>query len=349
MTATAGFLDEPQPGYISHTVLSAPFVSNLSYLDATMLLAKVAAPAALHMTAATQRCREGHADHPEASAYSVAFNTTQSFQSACEQRPRLHRQWLAYLRYTGEEDDGIIELLNGLGWFNVSSACIVNMSEVIIHLWIMVNGEKLTFHVSHQVSTHSITTAKTLARLNPSLQLTIQVAHTLPTNGATSLQPLVQDLSKTDRGADNVSRRIVVQHRIPTSPQTVKDAAVYLLNLPSLSAAVGGKSLRQRILAELRTHAEILRMNTSATLILLSDLLSDNAGTYDGDVKATAQFRDLSLWQMTNGWGMDLAELMDLVNGLQDGMGQLVINDKLRLRNGATVALYVRYQSKWGL
>lgn len=129
MTATAGFLSEPQPGYIAHTALSAPFVSNLSYLDAAMLLAETAAPAALHMTAATQRCMDGHSDRPEASAYSLAFNTSQTFQSAYEQRPRLHRQWLAYLRYTGAEDDGIIELLNGLDWFSLSSACIVDVSE----------------------------------------------------------------------------------------------------------------------------------------------------------------------------------------------------------------------------
>lgn len=47
MTATAGFLCEPQPGYISHSPLSAPFITDLSYLDATMFLAGTVAPAAL--------------------------------------------------------------------------------------------------------------------------------------------------------------------------------------------------------------------------------------------------------------------------------------------------------------
>lgn len=140
----------------------------------------------------------------------------------------------------------------------------------------------------------------------------------------------------------------MVQHRVLGSPQTVKDAAIYILNLPSLSAAVAGDSLRKRIQTELRAHAEILRVNTSATLILLPDLLSDNSGTGDRDVKATAYLSDLSLWQMTNEWGMDLVDLMDLVNGMQDGIGRLVVSDKLRLRNGATMALYVKYQSRWG-
>lgn len=128
MTATAGFLSEPQPGYIAHTTLSAPFVSNISYLDAAMLLAETATPAALHMTAATQRYMDGDSDRPGASAYGIAFNTTQTFQSACEQQPKLYRQWLAYLRCTGAEDDGMIELLNKLDWFSLSSACIVNVS-----------------------------------------------------------------------------------------------------------------------------------------------------------------------------------------------------------------------------
>lgn len=158
----------------------------------------------------------------------------------------------------------------------------------------------------------------------------------------------MQNLSGTDGDGDNLSRRIKVQYRAPASPQTVKDAAVYILNLPTLSTAIGGDCLRSQIVAELRAHAEILRVNTSATLILLSDLLSESKGVDDRDVKATAYFRDLSLWQMTNGWGIDLAELVDLVNGMQDGMGQLIISDKLRLRNGAIVALYVKYQSKWG-
>jgi len=206
----------------------------------------------------------------------------------------------------------------------------------------------LTFHLSRQVGAHSTATAKTLARLNPTLRFIVQLTNTGSTNGAILQQRSAQNLVETDILGDNLNRRIVVQHRAPASPQTVKDAAVYMLNLPSLSAAVGGDSLRNRILAELRTHAEILRVNTSATLILLPDLLFDDAGTDDRDVKATAYLRDLSLWQMTNEWGMDLAELMELVNGVQDGMGRLVISDKLRLRNGATVALHVKYQAKWG-
>ena len=159
--------------------------------------------------------------------------------------------------------------------------------------------------------------------------------------------PSAQDLTGAGELSQDLNRRILVQHRAPASPQTVKDAAVYILNLRSLSDAVWGDLLRGRTLAELRTHAEILRENASATLILLPDVLSDSPRTDDRDIKSSAYLRDLSLWQMTNGWGMDLMELIELVNCVVEDTGRLVVSDKLRLPNGATVGLCVKYQSKW--
>ena len=130
MTATAGFLHEPQPGHIAHTALSAPFVTNLSFLDATMFLAETAAPTALHMATATQRY--GHVESPSDSAYSIAFNTSQPFQLACVERTRLQRQWSAYRRCTGDMDDSVTELLGRLNWRSLGSACIVDVSLLLL-------------------------------------------------------------------------------------------------------------------------------------------------------------------------------------------------------------------------
>lgn len=135
MTATAGFLHEPQPGHIAHTALSAPFVTKLSYLDAAMFLADIAAPVALQMAATTQR--HGHSTSPSESAYALAFNTSQTFRSACEQRPKLRRQWSAYLQCAGDMDDSVAELLNRLDWRSLGNACIVDVSLVaflILHV-----------------------------------------------------------------------------------------------------------------------------------------------------------------------------------------------------------------------
>jgi len=126
MTATAGFLQEPQPEHIAHTALSAPFVTKLAYLDAAVFLAETAAPSALHMAQATQR--HGSSGLPAESAYNLAFNTAQTFQSACEQRAALQCQWPAYLRCTGDADGGVTELLTRLDWLSLGSACIVDVS-----------------------------------------------------------------------------------------------------------------------------------------------------------------------------------------------------------------------------
>ncbi len=131
MTATAGFLHEPQPSYVAHTVLSAKFVTELSFFDATMFLAERAAPTAMHMTSATQATqRHGHPDTNNdggGSAYSIAFNTTQPFESACMEQPRLQRQYAAYSQYTGSTTDGFVELLSRLNWRSLGNARVVEV------------------------------------------------------------------------------------------------------------------------------------------------------------------------------------------------------------------------------
>lgn len=130
MTATASFLHEPQPGHIAHTALSAPFVTNLSFLDAAMFLAETAAPTSLQMAVATQR--RGDLEPSIDSAYSVAFSTSQPFNSACTNRSRLQRQWSAYYRYAGDADVSVTELLGRLNWRSLGSACIVDVSFLLI-------------------------------------------------------------------------------------------------------------------------------------------------------------------------------------------------------------------------
>lgn len=133
MTATAGFLHEPRPGHIAHTALSAPFVTNLSFLDATMFLAETVAPSSLQMPTSTQRHRERAASTD--SAYSVAFGTSQPFHSACIDRSKLQRQWSSYNRFTGDVDTSLNELLGRLNWRSLGSACIVEVSFLCCLQW----------------------------------------------------------------------------------------------------------------------------------------------------------------------------------------------------------------------
>ena len=154
MMATAGFLHEPEPGHIAHTALSASFVTKLSYLDAAMFLAETAAPTALQMAAATQRY--GHSNRPSECAYTLALNTSQTFQSACEERAKLHRQWSAYLQYTGDMTDSVIELFSRLDWHSLGKACIVDVSLVAFRVVpVRLASLRLTlpFHLCRRVLT----------------------------------------------------------------------------------------------------------------------------------------------------------------------------------------------------
>ncbi|KAL8792411.1 MAG: hypothetical protein Q9195_005025 [Heterodermia aff. obscurata] len=309
MTATAGFLHEPQPGYVAHTALSASFVVRLSNLDAVMFLAQTAAPTALQMPAVTKR--QGHSDSSSGSAYSLAFNTSQTFQSACEQRSKLQRQWAAYLRSTGDKGDSVTELLSRLDWRNLGSACIVDVSPAVART----------------------DTVVALAERYPALHFILQMSEPVSINDSV-LVGRVNELRS----------RITIQKRIAGTPQPIKNAAVYILRVPTSSSGGQFQSLPARISAELRAHLGILHANTAVTLILAPGLLPE-PGTVDSEVDAMARLHDLSILQLTDECAMEMGEVVELVNEIHDSMGRLVVVNQLRSRNSATVALGVKYQA----
>ncbi|KAK8091569.1 hypothetical protein PG997_001930 [Apiospora hydei] len=143
LLASAGFLSEPQPGLLSHTSLSAPFVTNVAYLDAVNFLSQTVVPSAAQMTAATivgqQRQqtqngpRSGGVAKSVQSAYAQAFGPTHSFETACEQKPKLLRQYRAYLQCIGDVDENTddadaVELLLQLDWHALGNARVVIVS-----------------------------------------------------------------------------------------------------------------------------------------------------------------------------------------------------------------------------
>lgn len=127
MTAAAGFLHEPHPTHVAHSALSAPFVTRPSNLDAVMFLSETAAPAAMHMAAATQRF--GQSQRPHESAYNVALNTSTTFVNMCEQRSKLQRQWPAYLRHAmGDVELSVTDVLTCFDWLSLGNATVVEVS-----------------------------------------------------------------------------------------------------------------------------------------------------------------------------------------------------------------------------
>ena len=81
------------------------------------------------MAIATQR--HGHLEPLSDSAYSIAFNTSQPFQLACLERTKLQRQWSAYCRCAGDDNDSVTELLGRLNWRSLGSAYIVDVSFLL--------------------------------------------------------------------------------------------------------------------------------------------------------------------------------------------------------------------------
>ena len=168
-----------------------------------------------------------------------------------------------------------------------------------------------------------------LAKTYPALQFIVQMIEQAQSNDALVGTENVEDF----RG------RITVQKRMPAAVQVVRDAAVYILRLttpfPPLPA---------QILAELSAHLGILRANASATLILAPPLLPE-PGTVGKNIEAMARLRDLSRLQLTNESGLELRELIGMVNSVHDSRGRLLIVNTLRSRNGATAALGVKYEA----
>ena len=168
-----------------------------------------------------------------------------------------------------------------------------------------------------------------LAKKFPALQFIVQMTEPAQSHNGLFGAEKVEDF----RG------RITVQQRMPAAVQEVKEAAVYILRLttpfPPLPA---------QILAELSAHLGILRANAFATLILAPPLLPE-PGMVGPNVEAMARLQDLSRLQLTNGSGLELRDLIDMVDSVHDSTGRLVVVNRLRSRNGATVALGVKYEA----
>jgi hypothetical protein len=144
MTGMAGFLQQPQPGHVAHTAVSAPFVTKPSLLDAALFISEVAAPSALSMAAATQNY--GVSQRPNETAYNIAFHTPTAFANACEQRPRLQRQWPAYLRFgTGNFEASMIDILSQYDWSSLGSATVIEVSPSLTS-FLFLTVDTLTHH-----------------------------------------------------------------------------------------------------------------------------------------------------------------------------------------------------------
>lgn len=133
MTATAGFLLEPQPDHVAHTSLSAAFVQRLHYLDATLFLGKVSAPEGLRMAERTKRgdyyLEDSGSDGRNDNTCKRRTETQKNLPTRLSlQNPKLQRSWSTFLQCLGDVDDSIDEVLLRLDWNSLGKATIVDVS-----------------------------------------------------------------------------------------------------------------------------------------------------------------------------------------------------------------------------
>jgi hypothetical protein len=141
-----------------------------------------------------------------------------------------------------------------------------------------------------------------------------------------------------------ISRRISIQRRKPTTPQSVKNAAVYILQPSFPSMSTDGSTVQELLTAELHSHFNILRANPSALLILAPTLLPE-PGSVAVDLEVQARLRDFANLQLSNEYALEVTELIKMTESVCDHHGRLIVTSRIRSLDGATIALAVQYQT----
>ncbi|ELR08153.1 hypothetical protein VC83_08898 [Pseudogymnoascus destructans] len=321
LTATCGFLREPIPGFVSHSPLSVQFISNQSLVDATMFIAELATPTALQMPQATQRF--GASSSATERAYNLALNTVRPFHVAIQERSKLRRQWSAYLCHAAglHQEEEIIEVLSRLNWSNLGNACIV------------------------EVGAKSTSMASSLSKMFPSLRLVVQIDNTQSSLLGqdyiwqnTVLGSSIRDSSSSGSNPSPTNPFITVTYRAMGMPQSVTDAAVYIVHVPAASSGL-------TIKAELDDYLGVLRTSGGIMLILTTRLLPEPGTLPNPEIEAVARARDLSMLQVANESEMEMTELLSIIKTVGDNAGKLVVTNHLRSNNGVILALTIKYQA----
>ncbi|RMZ73883.1 O-methyltransferase family [Pyrenophora seminiperda CCB06] len=305
MTATAGFLHEPQLGYVAHTPLSLSFTNELLYFDAAMFLANKVAPSALDLTPFEQKRNNAVWD----------MTGSQSFESFAAQRaqePQLNRQWLAYCHSVGSTQNDLGALINLLNWQSLGDASVVHVGDLKRNLI-------------------------ALAHIANGLRVMVQAYDHVPTDSTLTGQEEVEQ-------EPAISHNINIQRRKPTAAQTVSDAAVYILQ-PCFDARSTDEYAPCELLTlELQSHFEILRKNTSALLILAPKMLPE-PGSVALNSEVQARLLDFAEMQFNRKSAVEVTELFKLTESICNAHGRLMVTKRLRSAEGSTIALAVKYQA----
>ncbi|KAF2844840.1 hypothetical protein T440DRAFT_523182 [Plenodomus tracheiphilus IPT5] len=311
LTAMGGFLREPQAGFMAHTALSASFVRRPAQLDAAMFLAETVAPCVLHMAAVSRR--------PLAERLAVDWGSK-----------RVQRLWPSFLGALGGGDDDS-PILAQVDWASLARDGALSPPSVVVVVDDGPGGSPLSRSAGGPPRGLPVAAAvHALAKSHPTLRFVVQTDAAAPPSAAAA----------TGHDDDDYHHHnLSLCQRAHGTPQTVADAAIYLVRL----AATAPVPVRPRIAAELRAHLPVLQAQRGALLILTLPLLPE-PGVVSRQTEQLARLRDLSRLQLVGSGLLTLQQLVDLVDGIQDGDGGLVVVKQLHAPNSAFVGLGVRYQ-----
>nr|UYO77244.1 hypothetical protein [Trichoderma psychrophilum] len=319
MASLGGFLQEPTPGHVAHSPLSAAFVAKPSYLDAAMFLAGTAAPAAWKMVAETKQARDSPQQAPRDMVIRRRF-----FDNVDQvELPRMQRQWSAYLRYgLGHYCDTATDILTCLAPLQMGAALVV------------------------EVGARSTERVLALANKNPSLRLIAQLSPAAAASSSSSSSSASSSIHKNGIASLKLRHpRIQVQYRAPGTPQLVEDAAVYIINFPIPEPGATWTPLMHELDSELRAHLAALHKRPAATIVLTTPALPER-GTVHAEPGVGSLLRDLALMQLANEREHELSEIISLLNGMSDEQGRLVLMNKVRSGGlDGAVALEIKYQT----
>ncbi|KAJ5711074.1 hypothetical protein N7488_005230 [Penicillium malachiteum] len=308
MLATAGFLEEPEPGYVAHSTISAQFVTRPSYLDAAMFLAETAAPAALQMPATSR--------DPAWASFPMI--------SASVQQPKVRRQWHAYLQYVlGHSDGNLVELLEQFDWVGLEGGTVVT----VFRSPSFPLQQGFFAYAETRTGTRAIPVVRNLADRYPTLgQLILQTDGDLQPNGSFP--------------------RVSFQKRCLGSSQSVPDADVYMIGLSSPSLALPVSAILDQIASELRAHLHILRSERRPAVLLLTPRpMSDHIPGTESTGELSTRLHDLCFLQLANERAMEMTELLQVVNGIGDTAGCLGVVRRMTSPHIMDALLEIRYHA----
>lgn len=213
-----------------------------------------------------------------------------------------------------------------------------------------------------KIGAESSKTADALSELYPTLSFVVQV------HEDESLAAFSSEVSPAYGPPNIMNPRVTVTRRRVGTAQPVRDAAAYILRVPSvwqkvpsfLACASASPNptgvrtsaiLRSRhlITSELRAHLDVLRANTPAMVILTiarpnSDKNCEGTKSKPQD-KGLAHVCDLVLLELTGEGEVNTDALSDMVEGVADEAGKLCVVHRLASQDMTNIAWVIKYQS----